>query len=116
MLPAQARLSESKGFKTVYNRGRSNVTDLIVVYVLPRPGGSRVRIGFVAGKKVGRAVERNRAKRLMREAARLLLSRITGSFDVVIVARHAIIEAPFSSVSAHLEKILERAGLLVAAE
>ena len=112
MLPAHARLSESRSFRTVYTRGRSNATDLIVVYVLPRPGGSRVRFGFVAGKKVGRAVERNRAKRLMREAARLLLHRISGSYDIVIIGRRPIIDAPYTAVSTQLARLLERAGVI----
>lgn len=112
MLPSQARLASSRSFKTVYGRGRSGATDLIVVYVLPRPSGNKVRIGFTAGKKVGGAVQRNRAKRLMREAARSLFTRISGSYDVVIIARRAAAGASFSDVKADLEKILKRMGVL----
>lgn len=112
MLPAHARLSASRGFRSVYGRGRSYVTDLIVVYVLPRPRGSRVRFGFSAGKKVGGAVQRNRAKRLMREAARALLTRIIGNYDIVVVARKPVPNAVLADVLAHLEKQLVRAGVL----
>ncbi|MBI2844146.1 MAG: ribonuclease P protein component [Armatimonadetes bacterium] len=112
MLPARARLTASTGFRTVYSRGRSYVSDLIVVYVLPRPGGSRFRFGFTAGKKIGGAVQRNRAKRLMREAARALIPRIAGSFDIVVVARHKINTAAFAEVKSMLEKLLTRAGVL----
>jgi ribonuclease P protein component len=111
MLPAHARLRESRGFKAVYGRGRSYRTDLIVVYVLPRPGGTLVRVGFTAGKKVGGAVDRNRAKRLMREAARALLSRITGSVDIVVVARRAIVDRSMGEVLTDMEKLFSRAGL-----
>ena len=112
MLPARARLAQSRGFKAVYGRGRSYVTDLIVVYVLPRPGGSRVRFGFSVGKKVGGAVQRNRAKRLMREAARTLLPRISGGYDIVVVARSSAAAASFADVRADLEKLLMRAGVV----
>lgn len=112
MLPEQARLKPSKGFKTVYGRGRSYATDLIVVYVLPRAGGSRIRFGFSAGKKVGGAVQRNRAKRIMREAVRPLLSQIAGSYDIVVIARRAIAGAKFAPVQSDLVKLLRRAGVL----
>jgi len=112
MLPSQARLASSRSFKIVYSRGRSGVTDLIVVYVLPRPSGNKVRFGFTAGKKVGGAVQRNRAKRLMREAARSLLKQISGSYDIVVVARRPAASASFSDVKADLEKTLRRMGVL----
>jgi len=112
MLPAHARLAQSRGFRLVYSRGRSYVSDLIVVYVLPRPAGSRVRFGFSVGKKVGRAVQRNRAKRLMREAARALLPRISAVCDIVIVARRDISSASLSDIRAALDVLLSRAGVL----
>jgi ribonuclease P protein component len=112
MLPPQARLTSSSGFRTVYGRGRSYATGLIVLYVLPKSAGRHVRFGFSAGKKVGGAVKRNRAKRLMREAARALLPRIAGSYDFVVVARRAIEGASFADVSADLEQLLRRAGVI----
>lgn len=112
MLPREARLASSVGFKSVYGRGRSYGMDLIVMYVLGRAGGRRVRFGFSAGKKVGNAVRRNRAKRLMREAARKLLPQIKGGWDIVIIARRSIVDASFARVQADIEKVLARAGLL----
>lgn len=114
MLPARARLVQSRGFKAVYGRGRSYAKDLIVVYVLPRPGGALVRFGFSAGKKVGGAVQRNRAKRLLREAARVLLPRTLVSCDIVVVARPGMAGASLAGVRGDLEALLERAGVLPA--
>ena len=113
MLPARARLTSSAGFKAVYVRGRSYATDLIIVYVLRRAGGSRVRFGFSAGRKLGGAVQRNRAKRLMREAARTLLPQITGGWDIVVLGRRGIAQSAFTDVLADLENLLGRAGVLM---
>ena len=112
MLPADARLAKSSGFRAAYSKGRSSATDLIVVYVLARPSGTRVRFGFAAGKKVGGAVQRNRAKRHMREAARVFLPSISGRCDIVVGARRPIAEAPFAEVRNHLERLLRRAGVI----
>ncbi len=116
MLPPRTRLASSAGFRAVYSRGRSNRTDLIVLYVLPRPGGTRVRFGFTAGKRVGGAVKRNRAKRLMREAARALIEQINESYDIVVVARNTIIESGLKEVIRDLEHLLIRAKVLSGAE
>ncbi|HPP73527.1 MAG TPA: ribonuclease P protein component [Armatimonadota bacterium] len=115
MLPPHARLTQSSGFRAVYGRGRSYATDLIVLYVLPRPGGDRVRFGFSAGKKLGGAVVRNRAKRLMREGARALLPRISGSYDFVVIARKPVTDAAYADVVKDLRKLLERAGVFTGA-
>ncbi|MEN6521218.1 MAG: ribonuclease P protein component [Armatimonadota bacterium] len=108
MLPSQARLTSSRSFKTVYGRGRSGATDLIVVYVLPRSGKQQIRFGFTAGKKVGGAVQRNRAKRLMREAAKSLIERISGSYDIIVIARRGTAAASLSCIRADMEKLLKR--------
>ena len=57
-------------------------------------------------------MQRNRAKRLMREAARALLAEISGSYDIVVVARRGMADASFADVRADLEKLLRRAGVL----
>ncbi len=116
MLPANCRLKRSGGFKAVYDRGRSYATDLIVLYALPRRDRLTPRVGFSVSKKIGGAVQRNRARRLIREAVRLLLHDVHGGWDVVIVARRSIVRANFSDVASHVRRLFERAGLIAAGD
>lgn len=67
-------------------------------------------------RRIGKAVRRNRVKRLLREATRLLLARIAPGWDVVIIARGQATEADFWQISASLLKVLASAGLLVQPE
>ena len=64
------------------------------------------RFGFVTGKKVGGAVERNRARRLIREAVRLKLPLLKPGYDLVWVARPSINEADFTAVQAAIDEAL----------
>ena len=71
-----------------------------------------LRIGVVAGKTVGKAVERNRAKRLIRHALQLYLLAIPAGWDILFIARKALAEATFSQVQAALNALLRRSLLL----
>ena len=81
-----AVLNENKDFRRLYGRGKSKVHPALVTYVQKnRVGGCRV--GNTTSKKIGNAVARNRARRVIREAYRLLLPQIEGNYDLVFVAR-----------------------------
>jgi len=70
------------------------------------------RCGFVVGKRIGNAVERNRARRRLREAIRLVFDRIAPGWDLVVVARSpAILTLSFTELQAMLEQLLRRAGI-----
>ena len=73
----------------------------------PRP-----RFGFVAGRAVGPAVARNRAKRLLREAARALAATMAPGWDVLLIARRPLTEARLTETQAALSQLLRRARLL----
>jgi ribonuclease P protein component len=82
------RLSRSAEFDRVYREGRSRGNRHLVVYAFPRPdGGSDPRLGVSVGRKVGGAVERNRVKRVLREAFWALGPQLTLGFDYVVIAR-----------------------------
>jgi ribonuclease P protein component len=114
MLPSAARLKRRSDFGRVYGRRRSSATDLIVMYVMPGTGVS-TRVGFSVSGKLGGAVIRNRTKRRISEAVRLVLPRITGIWDIVIVAKRNSVEAGFTDIQAAIETLLRRSGVIKAA-
>jgi ribonuclease P protein component len=86
--PGRARLSRSADFDRVFRQGRSHACRELVLYVFPREADSPPRLGLSVSRKVGGAVQRNRVKRLLREAFALEGSRLPVGSDAVVVARH----------------------------
>ena len=90
------RLSRSADFEAVYRRGRSASSRHLVVYAFARDsaaGATEPRVGLTVSRKVGGAVERNRVKRLLREAAARVTPTLASDVDLVIVARPGLAEA-----------------------
>lgn len=86
--PKRARLSRSADFDRVMRRGRSHPSRELVLHVFPRgDDAGPPRLGLSVSRKVGGAVERNRVKRLLREAFARESSRLPAGTDAVVVAR-----------------------------
>lgn len=87
----RGRLSRSAEFDRVFRQGRSHANRVLVLYGFPRSDGASAgvepRMGLSVSRRVGGAVERNRVKRLLREAFELEAGRLPEGHDVVIVAR-----------------------------
>ncbi len=83
-----------------------------MLIVLPNPAGG-LRFGVSAGRSVGNAVQRNRAKRRIRAVLNALQPRLTPGWDVVVLARRGIHAADYAALRAALESLFRRAGLLV---
>jgi len=81
------RLSRSAEFDRVYRQGRSVANRYLVLYTFPRSDGDAPRVGLSVGRRVGGAVERNRVKRLLRDAFGEDQTTGWAGFDVVVVAR-----------------------------
>lgn len=73
-------------FRRLYNRGRAVTNPALVMYYSKNRAGI-CRIGITTGKKIGNAVERNRSRRIIREAFRSVVKDVDGDFDIVFVAR-----------------------------
>ncbi len=108
-------LKNTRQFERVRQEGRTWAAPLLILNAAPN-GLDVVRCGFVAGKKTGKAVERNRARRLMREAVRLRLPSIRPGWDLVWIARPAILEASSGDVGRDVDELLRRSNLLESRE
>lgn len=88
MPPKRGRLSRSAEFERVYRQGRSHANRHLVLYTFPRPDAADgPRLGLSVSRKVGGAVERNKVKRLLREAFADVRDRLPADHDIVVVAR-----------------------------
>lgn len=84
----RVRLSRSADFDRVFRHGRSHAGRELVLYVFPRGESEPPRLGLSVSRKVGGAVQRNKVKRLLREAFSLEGQRLPAGTDAVVVARH----------------------------
>jgi ribonuclease P protein component len=101
------RLTRQADIDRIRAQGRSHGTPLFVAIAFRREGGP-ARVGVAAGRRIGKAVQRNRAKRLLREGFRPLYGRVESGWDVFLIARSAILEVKSPHVTAQLEHTLAR--------
>jgi ribonuclease P protein component len=113
--PRRGRLSRSGEFDRVFRQGSSHSTRYLVVYSFPREGSTEPRLGISVGRKIGGAVERNRVKRLLREAFWKFAGNLPAGNDFVLVARPDVGELARErgeeGVREALGEVLEGAGL-----
>ena len=107
------KLKENRDFRRVYNKGKSYVCPFFVVYI-NKNRQNDVRLGITVGKKIGNAVKRNRAKRVITAAFSTICPQISGGYDFVIVARTRILNVKSTEVTSHLLKIFKPLGVLKA--
>ena len=105
------RLIRSTDFKRVRRFGKSYAHPLVVLFVLASEAEG-VRVGLAAGRTVGNAVRRNRAKRLIRAAMQNLYPKIIPGFDLVLIARQSLPSATLTQTQEALFTLLSHAGLL----
>ncbi|HEY5199172.1 MAG TPA: ribonuclease P protein component [Solirubrobacteraceae bacterium] len=109
------RLSRSAEFDRVYRQGRSVANKYLVLYAFPRADADLPRLGLSVGRKVGGAVERNRVKRLLREAFGERQASAWAGYDVVVVARPPSRELAASEglrgIQAAVGELLAKSGL-----
>ena len=105
----EERLTKSRQYALVHGKGSSWASDLVVMRTLPN-GLDISRYGLSVSKRVGKAVVRNRVKRLLREILRT--TQVKPSWDIVFIARPAAGEADFFRLKNTVLDLLSRSGLL----
>ncbi|HMZ08974.1 MAG TPA: ribonuclease P protein component [Anaerolineales bacterium] len=106
------RLSRSEDFKRVRRTGKSYAHPLVVLVAQASETNEKIRVGVAAGKTTGNAVARNRAKRLLREAMRPILPTLASGWDLILIARPALVTASLIETRSALMNVLTRARLL----
>lgn len=99
-------LTENHLFRRLYRTGTSKVTPYVAVYY-KKNKLSYNRLGLTATKKIGNAVQRNRARRLLREAYRLCEPQGPQFYDIVLVARRRTVFAKMGQVYQSLSQVLD---------
>jgi ribonuclease P protein component len=109
---APGRLKRRAEFLRVASAGRKVPATGLVLQALARADTGPARLGFTVTKKVGNAVVRNRTRRRLKEAARLLLTQtpVTGA-DLVLIGRDATRRRPFLLLIDDLRRALQKAGV-----
>jgi len=104
------RLKKNYEFERVYNKGKSSACkSLVLVYLANKSG---LKAGFSVSKRIGKAVVRNRVKRLMRENFRLLIPKIGQNYNYIFVARNGIEDLNFNEIGRDIQYLLKKNGLL----
>lgn len=104
-------INENRQFVRGYRKGESYVTPLVVTYVLKNHYGC-TRIGITASKKIGGAVQRNRARRVIREAVRSLNLDLSQSYDLIFVARGKTTRCKSWEITPLIKQRLTQAGVI----
>ncbi|MFA5634853.1 MAG: ribonuclease P protein component [Anaerovoracaceae bacterium] len=103
-------LRNKKDFSSLYNKGKS-VGERSLVLIYRKNGLSYNRMAFLASKKVGGSVQRNRARRLLKESFRTLDDPVKSGYDLLFIARKSIIRFKCADVQKSMEAALRKTNL-----
>ncbi|NLO45675.1 MAG: ribonuclease P protein component [Clostridiales bacterium] len=104
-------ITQNNDFRRAYSRGKSKACPSLVAYRVKNRAGL-CRVGITTGKKLGGAVERNRCRRVIKEAYRHLSPLCAGSWDIVFVARSKVLKMKSHEVEKDMFKLLCALGII----
>ena len=105
------RIKQGRDFNRAKEKGRRLAQGCLILNWLDLPAEATSRVGVITGRRLGNAVVRSRARRLLREAFRLNQLHLLRPVDLVLVARLSIVGKPFAAVANDYRAALKRAGL-----
>lgn len=106
-------LKLNRDFHRMYTKGKSFVSPVLVTYVMNNKNRPEInRIGIIAGKKIGNSVQRNRCRRIIRQAFINMTGEIKTGYDFVFVARTRTVNSNTNHIYQFMKKHLESAGVM----
>lgn len=106
------RITRSIDYKRVRRSGKSYTHPLVVLVKLPNEL-DQSRVGIVAGKSVGNAVKRNRAKRQLRAIFSECIDSFSVPSDIVVIAREPMASSNFYEIKSAIVQLLSKANLII---
>ncbi|HHY36143.1 MAG TPA: ribonuclease P protein component [Firmicutes bacterium] len=104
------RLRRRNDFTRVYRKGKSYANKYLVIYLLSNDR-EVCRFGFSVGKRMGKAVIRNRMRRRLRELCRLHVDLLLPGYDIVVIPRNPALEADYATLKGALRHLFHKAGI-----
>ncbi len=101
----------NRDFKRLYSRGKSIAAGYLVLYYQKNKLGKNI-LGITVTKKLGKAVQRNRVRRLIRECYRLRENEMNIGYNLVLVARNRAVGADFEKIGRDLSYLLKKSGII----
>lgn len=110
MLQKENRLKKRKEFKYIYGTGKSVYSKYITIVFTPTKL-EHCKVGFSVSKKIGKAYERNKVKRRLREIIRLNFNQLNGKYNYIIVAKTGIVVLNFNELKDELLQLINKVNM-----
>jgi ribonuclease P protein component len=111
-LPRSSRIKSTGDFARTRAKGQRFVSGCLILNIADRPPGAQSRVGVITSRKIGEAVVRTRARRLLRESFRLHQRELGRPVDLILVARASIVGKKFADVERDFLKALAQTDLI----
>jgi ribonuclease P protein component len=111
-LPPSSRIKHGRDFARIKAEGARMAKGCLAANWLLLPAGAGSRLAVITSKRLGNAVKRNRARRLLREAFRLHQHDLNQPLDIVLIARQSIADKKLAQVEEDFLTVLRRGGLI----